>query len=120
MINEATTIEINGLRASSKKNNRRNFRNVSLPSKSYIKFHSLVAEFMLPYSYLHLTKPIKIDVDYQIKGKYHQDLDNALASVFDCLTDYGVIEDDDLIVEVHATKSNRHKDWKIIIKLSTD
>jgi len=116
MTNEAS-IEINGLRPASKKNNRRNFRGVSLPSKAYLNFHKLVAEFMIPYSHLHLTKPLRIDVEYQIKGKYHQDLDNMLSSVFDCLTDYQVIEDDELIVSVHATKSGGHKDWKIIIKL---
>ena len=112
-----TTIKIVGLRPASKKNNRRNFGRVSLPSKAYVKFNQLVGEFLLPYGYLHLTKPCRIDVDYHIKGKYHQDLDNALASIFDCLTDYGIIEDDELIVEVKAKKSGGHKDWKVIIKI---
>ena len=56
-------------------------------------------------------------VVYEIKGNYHQDIDNALASVCDCLTDYGVIEDDDLICDVKMTKSNGHPDWKLVIQL---
>jgi Holliday junction resolvase RusA-like endonuclease len=116
-MNEVTVIEINGLRPSSKKNHRRNFRNISLPSLAYIKFHSLVAEFMLPYSHLHFNTPLKMDVDYHIKGKYSQDCDNALASIGDCLQYYGVIEDDDLLTDVHIVKSNGHANWKIIIKL---
>jgi Holliday junction resolvase RusA-like endonuclease len=112
-----TEIEIKGLRPASKKNNRRNFRGISLPSLAYVKFNRDVAEFMLPYKYLHFTKPLKIDVLYEIKGNYHQDLDNALSSIFDCLTDYQIIEDDDLIKEITAKKSNRHKDWYIKIRL---
>lgn len=110
-------IEIRGLRPSSKKNSRRNFGRVSLPSKAYLKFHDLVAEFMLPYAHLHFTKPLRMNVVYQIKGKYTQDVDNCLASLGDCLQDYGVIEDDDLLTDVHIVKSNGHKDWNITIEL---
>ncbi len=110
-------IEITGLRPASKKNNRRNFGRISLPSLAYVKFNRDVAEFLFPYSHLHFTKPCRIDVLYEIKGNYHQDLDNALSSIFDCLTDYKIIEDDDLIVEVKSKKSNGHKDWKIEIDI---
>jgi Holliday junction resolvase RusA-like endonuclease len=112
-----TTITITGLRPSSKKNGRRNFGHVSLPSKAYLKFHELVAEFLLPFAHLHLATPLKMNVLYEIKGKYHQDVDNALASIGDCLQDYGVIEDDDLLTDVHITKSSGHPDWKITIQL---
>lgn len=114
-----TEIIIPNLRVASKKNNRRNFGRVSLPSKAYEKFHSLVAEFLMPYKYLNITTPIKINVVYEIKGKYKQDLDNTLSSVFDCLTDFGIIADDDLIQEVTATKSNGHKNWKTIINIDS-
>lgn len=72
---------------------------------------------MLPYSHLHFTKPLRMNVVYQIKGKYTQDVDNCLASLGDCLQDYGVIEDDDLLTDVHIVKSNGHKDWNITIEL---
>lgn len=110
-------IVIQGLRPSSKKNHRRNFGHVLLPSLAYLKFHDLVAEFLLPFAHLHLATPLRMNVLYEIKGKYHQDLDNALASIGDCLQDYGVIEDDDLLTDVHIVKSNGHKDWKIVIKI---
>jgi Holliday junction resolvase RusA-like endonuclease len=110
-------IVINGLRPASKKNHRRNFRGISLPSLAYVKFHEAVAEFLLPFRFNHFTTPLRIDVLYEIKGNYHQDLDNALSSIFDCLTDYQIIEDDDLIVEVKAKKTNGNKNWKIVIKL---
>ncbi len=112
-----TEIIITGLRAASKKNNRRNFGRISLPSKAYEKFHQNVAEFMLPFSHLHFTTPLRIDVFYEIKGKYRQDLDNTLSSIFDCLTDYQIIEDDDLIEEITAHKKSGCKDWKITIKI---
>jgi Holliday junction resolvase RusA-like endonuclease len=112
-----TEIIISGLRPASKKNHRRNFGHISLPSLAYEKFHSLVAEYLLPFSYLHLTKPLWMQVTYEIKGNYHQDIDNALSSVCDCLTDYGIIEDDDLIVNVKMTKKNGFKDWRIVIQL---
>lgn len=117
MKKEKTKIIIKGLRCASKKNNRRNFRGVSLPSLAYVKFNRLVAEFMCPYSHLNFTTPLRVNVLYEIKGNYHQDLDNALSSIFDCLTDYHVIQDDDLIVELSAKKSNGHKDWNIEIEI---
>lgn len=110
-------IIIEGLRPASKKNNRRNFGRISLPSKAYENFHEQVAEFILPFRHNHFTKPLRIDVSYEIKGKYHQDLDNTLSSIFDCLTDYEIIEDDDLIEEITAKKKSGCKDWKITIKL---
>ena len=110
-------IIITGLRPASKKNHRRNFGHISLPSKAYEKFHDLVAEYMLPFAHVHLTKPLWMRCVYEIKGNYHQDIDNALCSVCDCLTDYGIIEDDDLIVDVKMTKSNGHPDWRLVIQM---
>jgi Holliday junction resolvase RusA-like endonuclease len=110
-----TEIYISGLRAASKKNNRRNFGHISLPSKAYEKFHSLCAEFLLPYAY-RITKPFRMHVSYTIKGKYHQDLDNALSSILDVLVDYNVIPDDEYCMEIRANKGNG-KDWLIVIRL---
>ena len=116
-----TEIIITGLRPSSKKNNpklvRRGRVTFRLPSDAYNKFHDLVAEHMLPFAHLHFTKPLRMNVVYEIKGKYNQDVDNALASIGDCLQDYGVIEDDNLLTDVRIVKSNSHKDWRIIINL---
>jgi Holliday junction resolvase RusA-like endonuclease len=113
-----TEITIDGLRVASKKNNRRNFRNISLPSLAYVKFHSDVAKFMKQYKGLYPTGDLKVEIEYEIKGKYHQDIDNAVSSVFDCLTDFKVIGDDEQITEVSAKKTNGHKDWKVTVRVS--
>lgn len=112
-----TEIIIPGLRAASKKNSRRNFGHVSLPSKAYENFHDLVAEYLLPFAHCQFGRPLRMTVDYQIKGNYHQDSSNALASIEDCLQDYGVILDDDIIYDTHIVKSRGNKDWKITIQL---
>jgi Holliday junction resolvase RusA-like endonuclease len=113
-----TEITIDGLRVASKKNNRRNFRNISLPSLAYVKFHKEVKRFMTPFRGLYPSESLAVEIDYQIKGKYHQDIDNAVSSVFDCLTDFKVIGDDEQITEVSAKKTNGHKDWKVTVRVS--
>jgi Holliday junction resolvase RusA-like endonuclease len=109
-------IEIKGLRCASKKNNRRNFGHVSLPSKAYEKFHNLVAEDLWPCQGA-ITSAFTMNVEYTIKGKYHQDIDNAVSSILDVLVDYGVIPDDDLCMQIKATKFLLGKDWNIKIEL---
>ena len=111
-----TEIIIKGLRVASKKNNRRNFGHISLPSLAYEKFKDLSAEFLMPHKG-DITRAFRMNIIYTIKGNYHQDLDNALNSVLDVLTDYGVIPDDDLCMQVNATKFLLGKDWSIAIEL---
>jgi Holliday junction resolvase RusA-like endonuclease len=106
------------LRVASKKNSRRNFGHVSLPSKAYTNFHSLVAEYLLPYRNLKISTYFGIVIIYRIKGKYHQDVDNVLSSVLDCLQDYGVITDDDLCVTADITKIANNKKWNCAITIN--
>jgi Holliday junction resolvase RusA-like endonuclease len=108
-------ITIPGLRVASKKNNRRNFSHISLPSLAYEKFKSLVAEHLLPYQG-SITTPFRMRVWYTIKGKYHQDIDNACSSILDVLTDYQVITDDDLCQELTISKTSG-KDWCCLVRL---
>ena len=104
------------LRVISKKRGRRNFGHVSLPSKAFENFHSLVSEYLLPHP-LHITKAFKMTVYYYLKGKYRSDIDACVTSVLDILQDYGVVENDDLCVAVHAYKfgaaygDEPNKDW---------
>ena len=113
--NNIVTIVIEGKRCASKKNNRRNFGRISLPSKAYENFHALVGLDLIPWQG-SITKPFRINIDYTIKGKYHQDLDNAVSSVLDVLKDYQVIPDDEFCLEIKA-KKQQGKDWKIVICL---
>ena len=61
----------------------------------------------------HYTGPIKVTICFRLRRpntvtrKYPSvkpDLDKLQRSTFDALTDSGIIEDDSLIVEVHATE----------------
>lgn len=110
-----TEIIIEGKRPASKKNSRRNYGRISLPSKAYLNFHALVGLDLIPYQG-SITKPFKINIDYTIKGKYHQDLDNTVSSILDVLKDYQVIIDDEYCLEIIA-KKQQGKDWKIVIQL---
>jgi Holliday junction resolvase RusA-like endonuclease len=76
----------------SKKNNRRNFRKVSLPSEAYVNWHQEVIA-SLEYPPRPFTK-CHIDLIYHIGSKHRRDLDNALTSVLDLLVDAGIIMDD--------------------------
>jgi len=105
------------LRVISKKNSRRNFGRVSLPSKAYMNFQSLAGEYLIPLRQNYITKPFILHVFYHIKGNYHSDLDNAVTSVLDCLQHYQIISDDDLCIEIHARKENGSKDWLCEIEL---
>lgn len=66
---------------------------------------------MKPLGGKKICKPFELTVNYHMKGNYRQDIDNAVSSVLDCLTDYGVIEDDDLCRKITATKDSGNKDW---------
>lgn len=110
-------IKIGGIRICSKKNSRRNFRHVSLPSKAYEKFKGLMYEHLYPFKG-EITQPFKLELWYAIKGKYPHDIDNATTSILDVLQDYQVIENDNLCREIHAYKTNNHKDWYFTIRLT--
>lgn len=106
------------LRVASKKNHRRNYGNISLPSLAYVKFHSLVAQYLLPYRHLQIAVPFELEVIYRIKGKYKQDVDNVLSSVLDCMQDYGVIVDDDLCYRADVVKISGNKLWNCAITIN--
>ncbi len=110
---------ING-RPASKKNSRRNFGRVSLPSEAYIKFESNALSQLLPMGLKTMTEPLGIIAHFKTKGKYRQDLDNALSSIFDVLTKAKVIQDDDLIKEAHVTTECGYDEFSTEIVLTDD
>ena len=55
-----------------------------------------------------------------IKGRYRVDLDNLIAGINDIMEKAGVIENDNNIMEILATKIGGCKDWKTIITLEID
>jgi Holliday junction resolvase RusA-like endonuclease len=82
-----------------------------------MNFEEAAGYFLMPYKRLHFTEPVSIDITYYIKGKYHSDIDNAISSVFDCFTHYGIIADDDLCYQVSARKVGLQPDWLCVIKI---
>ncbi len=97
----------------SKKNNRRNFRKVSLPSRAHEKFH---ASAINQLDGLAPSEPYAGDVILELglylKGRLRQDWDNAAGSIGDLLQDAGVLVNDDQIVEAHVFKHRGAADWK--------
>ncbi len=100
-------------RPSSKKNNRRNFRNVSLPSEAYLKFNKSALEQLrgqtpdVPHD-----GDVIVEVELYLKGRLRQDLDNATSSILDLLMDARVIADDDQVIEAHIYKHRGAADWR--------
>ncbi len=76
---------------------------------------------MAQYLYPHknaITDKFKLELWYSIKGKYPNDIDNAVTSILDVLQDYGVVENDGLCQEIHASKTNGNRDWHFVIRLT--
>lgn len=104
---------IEGIRPISKKNSRRNFGRVSLPSVAFEKFHASAYPILMqqrpPQPY---AGDVTILITIYLKGRLTMDWDNAGASWGDLLQDAGVIVDDDQIVDGRVIKHRGAKDWK--------
>lgn len=107
-------------RPASKKNSRRNFGRVSLPSVAYEKFLESALEQLdgntpkQPYS-----GNVELTLHLYLKGRLRQDIDNACASINDVLQEAGVIVDDNQVVVAHLYKHQGAKDWKSEIVLKS-
>lgn len=84
-------------RPCSKKNSRRNYGHISLPSKAYEAFHKDALWQLKKYKKQYKGMLYVWYTFYQ-KGKMTQDADNAIASINDILQDAGIIEDDKMIL----------------------
>jgi len=116
---KTVTITING-RPASKKNSRRNFGHISLPSKAYERFHE-DALWQLKKVKERFTGPVEVKYDFYQKGKLSQDVDNAITSINDVLQDAGIIDNDTHITEGYFRKQSASNWWTIItIKKSSN
>jgi Holliday junction resolvase RusA-like endonuclease len=77
----------------SKKNNRRNFGHISLPSERYIKWHDKAVPQVLKQK-KKSYESCKIVITFYHGTKRRKDADNGVCSVFDTLVDCGVLVDD--------------------------
>jgi Holliday junction resolvase RusA-like endonuclease len=105
----------------SKKNSRRiavskTGKKMSLPSKAYEEFREKAMWEMREQNVVkNIMPPYRITYVFRIKGNLNIDIDNAMASINDVLEDYGVIEDDKMVVSTRAIKRSGYKDWGVLL-----
>ena len=98
-----------------KKNSRRNFGHVSLPSKAYERFHE-DALWQLKGVKEKFTGPVMVNYVFYQKGKMRQDVDNAMASINDVLQDAGII-DDDVNIKCGVFYKYSAKEWSTEVEI---
>lgn len=81
-----------------KKNSRRNFGNISLPSANYVEWHKRIVNKLKWREWLFNSFPCKVTITSIAWEMRKSDIDNQTASIFDTLTDLGVIPDDNKFV----------------------
>lgn len=104
-------------RPHSKKNSRRNFGHVSLPSLAYERFKHDALGQLKAYRLPTYTEPVRMAVLFRQKGRMRSDLDNGLSSIMDVLQDAGVLTDDTLVTEVYAKKEGGYKEFETEVEI---
>lgn len=103
-------------RVISKKNNRRNYGHISLPSEAFVAFQNEALYQLKPLPDEPLfTDPVKISLFFELKGKLDSDIDNLETSVFDVLQEARILKDDKLVWDVVKSKRGGFKDFKTLI-----
>lgn len=89
----------------SKKNNRRNFWHISLPSETYTEWHKRIVNALSWIEWKFKTFPCKITIASVAWDRVKSDIDNQAQSIFDTFTDLWIIPDDNRFVvqELHIT-----------------
>lgn len=106
-------------RPASKKNNRRNYGKISLPSLAFIRFKGeAVPQLKNQFRGKPFDQFVRVEYHFYLKGNYKQDIDNAESSIADVLMDAGVLTDDWYIAEVHKIRTTQAPEWKTEIKIT--
>ena len=82
------------------------------------KYHETVKFLFLESGYPGITGPVKIKAEFFPPDRRKRDLDNQFKCLFDALVNAGCIEDDALIVELHAFKREVFVGGLIYIEIS--
>jgi Holliday junction resolvase RusA-like endonuclease len=105
-------------RVASKKNTRRNYGRVSLPSLAYERFNADAIAQILPTRPKNpISIPFQIHAWFYLKGKMRQDIDNSITGLLDTLMDAGVILDDNDCYAMHIYKRPGQPDFSTIIDI---
>lgn len=81
-----------------KKNSRRNFWHISLPSANYVEWHKRVTDKLEWEEWLYNRFPCKITITSISGNLVKSDIDNMTQSIMDTFTDLGIIPDDNKFV----------------------
>lgn len=79
----------------SKKNWRRNFGNISLPSANYIERNKRITDKLKDFTPMLGLGPYSIEIETIAHTRRRKDCDNVVASIMDTLQDLWFIPDDD-------------------------
>lgn len=82
----------------SKKNSKRAFRWIVLPSKNYVKWHKIMSEKLEWHKWKYNTFPCRMNVTYVARSKMKWDADNKVTSLLDLLVDVWLLPDDNHFV----------------------
>jgi len=116
-------VEIVG-RIPSKKNNKRIIkvggRYMLISSKAWVEFEKKILP-EIQKQVKGISVPVRdtceVRIDVKLKGKVRVDLDNTVSGVLDILQKAGVIEDDNLVVVIQASKNGGHKDFSTTVQV---
>ena len=82
----------------SKKNSRRNFWHISIPSETYTERHKRIVNALSWIEWKFKTFPCKITIKSIAWDRVKSDIDNQAQSIFDTFTDLWIIPDDNRFV----------------------
>lgn len=120
----------------SKKNSKRAFRWIVLPSVNFVEWHKRCSEELSHHDIklqYHEDEPFKIEMNFIARNKVKGDIDNSCTSILDLLTDAWIIPDDNKFVvsnlsincigyvkNLPLTQVKIYPDWNIKWNDSTD
>lgn len=105
-------------RVISKKNSRRNFGHVSLPSKAFEAFkEDALRQIGKQVKGSTITTPVRVTILAKLKGRLDSDVDNMASSLFDILQDAEVIQNDSLVKSLYVEKQGGFKDFSTFIQI---
>lgn len=81
-----------------KKNSKRAFRWIVLPSENYVKRHKIMSDKLIWHKWKYNSFPCRMSVIYVAWSKMKGDTDNKVTSLLDLLVDVGALPDDNQFV----------------------
>lgn len=81
-----------------KKNNKRAFRWIVLPSENYVQWHKIMSTKLEWHEWKYNSFPCRMTVTYVAWSKTKWDTDNKVTSLLDLLVDVGALPDDNQFV----------------------